>query len=252
LFGDDGERASERALMPPTTAASKYKKGKQIGRGSFGAVYLGTGALSGEQVVLKEVNLRGLSSKDLKGSMAEVSFLKKLRHPHIIGYRDSYKDPAEGCLTIVMEFAGGGDLGSLISKRAKERSRVGEPEALRMFAQMVDALAYCHGELHLLHRDLKPENVFLTAGGDVKIGDFGISRIVASTNALAHTQCGTPLFMSPELASGKPYSAPSDVWALGCVMYSLLSLKQPWVDRIKSKGALPQPTRCPLTLRKRH
>ena len=81
----------------------------------------------------------------------------------------------------------------------------------RVFAQCVDALSYCHHTCHLLHRDLKPENIFLTARksstdfGDVKIGDFGISRALSSTNELATSQVGTPLFMSPELANGKPY-----------------------------------------------
>ena len=88
---------------------------------------------------------------------------------------------------------------------------------MRILAQCVDALSYCHHTCHLLHRDLKPGNIFLTSDGDVKLGDFGISTTLTSTNALARTQCGTPLYMSPELAHGLPYDVGADVWAAGLV-----------------------------------
>ena len=271
-------------------ASSRYTKGKSIGKGSFGTVFLATSAGTGETVVLKEVNLRGLSGKDLKASMAEVDVLKKLKHPHTVAYRDSYR--TAGMLCIVMEHAAGGDLGALIERRAKQKARFGEAELLSYMSQLVGALAYCHSELHLLHRDIKPEvpceiggrpaeslvadaltlanappnsdqcphcvesppassqcphrgqpapgaqNIFITGDGQLKLGDFGISRIMASTMALAHTQCGTPLFMSPELASGKPYDAGADAWALGCVLYSLMSLKLPWSDRVKPRAGM--------------
>jgi serine/threonine protein kinase len=211
-------------------------KGKQLGSGSFGTVYLATHSTSGEQVVLKEVNLRGLNAKDVKSSMAEVEVLKRLKHPNVIAYVDSYKETGQLC--IVMEYASGGDLGSLIRKKAKEKARLPEPQVLKILAQLMSALAYCHSEMHLLHRDIKPENIFLTAGGDVKLGDFGISRIMTSTNALASTQCGTPLFMSPELAAGKPYDSGADVWALGCVLYSMMALRAPWEDQLRNKAGM--------------
>ena len=114
-----------------SSSASLYTKGKQIGRGSFGNVYLGTVKASGETVVIKEVELQGLSSKDQKLSMAEVDVLKRLRHSNIVAYRDSYKDASSGALCIVMEHAAGGDLGSLIKKRAKAGRRFGEAEVLK-------------------------------------------------------------------------------------------------------------------------
>ena len=66
----------------------------------------------------------------------------------------------------------------------------------------------------MLHRDLKSLNVFLTADGNVKLGDFGVSKLLDATAELAHTRVGTPYFMSPELCEGLPYDAKSDVWAL--------------------------------------
>ena len=125
--------------------ASKYVKGKVLGSGSFGTVYLGTHGASGEQVVIKEVNLRGLNARDVKSSMAEVEVLKKLKHPHVVAYRDSYKE--SGLLCIVMEYASGGDLGSLIRKKAKEKARLAEPQVLKIIAQLMHALACEHSGL---------------------------------------------------------------------------------------------------------
>ena len=133
----------------------RFTKVKSIGKGSFGEVFLATSNSTGETVCIKEVNLRGLSPKDIKHSMAEVAVLKKLQHPHIIAYRGSFRDQSAGTLGIVMEYAAGGDLGSLISKRAKEKKRFSEAEILKFCAQLFQALAYCHADLHLLHRDLK-------------------------------------------------------------------------------------------------
>ena len=83
-------------------APPKFTKVKSIGKGSFGEVFLATSNATGEEVCIKEVNLRGLSSKDVKFSMAEVAVLKKLQHPNIIAYRGSFRDNAAGTLGIVM------------------------------------------------------------------------------------------------------------------------------------------------------
>ncbi|KAL9934449.1 hypothetical protein V8E36_006905 [Tilletia maclaganii] len=81
--------------------------------------------------------------------------------------------------------------------------------------------------LAILHRDLKPENVFLDAVGNIKLGDFGLSKQVG-TAELARTYVGTPYYMSPELATGVPYDAKSDIWALGCIAYELCARKPPF------------------------
>lgn len=176
--------------MPASGKNARYAKGKRLGSGSFGSVYLGRDSKTSSTVVVKEVVLKGLSGKDLRQSLEEVSVLKKLEHPNIIAYRDSYTDRTCASLCIVMEFAAGGDLGTLIKQRAHAGSIVPEKEVIKILAQAIDAMAYCHHEMHLLHRDLKPENILLTSTGDVKLADFGISRVLASTNALAQTKCG--------------------------------------------------------------
>ncbi len=83
---------------------------------------------------------------------------------------------------------------------------------------------YIHGR-KILHRDIKSQNIFLTTNHTVKLGDFGISKLLESTNEAAMTVVGTPYYMSPEVCENKPYTFKSDVWALGCVLYELCTLQ---------------------------
>ena len=102
------------------------------------------------------------------------------------------------------------------------------------------ALAYCHHDLKLLHRDLKPQNVFLKDdlsvngidASQVKVGDFGISKMLAMSQGLAATQCGTPLYMAPEMCRGEMYTRSADIWGLGCILYELMTLQQPWLQQL--------------------
>jgi len=213
-----------------------YSKIKALGAGSFGDVYLVKEVATGARAVLKEVELKGLASKDLKAAHDEVTVLQRMKHHHIIGYRDSSVQGS--LLLIVMDFADGGDLGNLIRQQEARGEPLAEERVCKIVAQAVDALAYCHHTLHLLHRDLKPDNIFLTAAGDVKVGDFGVAKTLLATNAMAKTKCGTPLFMSPELMSGMPYDRSADVWAFGCVLYNVLTLAAPWIDRVSEKGGM--------------
>ena len=101
-----------------------------------------------------------------------------------------------------------------------------------------------HHDLKLLHRDLKPQNVFLKEdvskgridSSQIKLGDFGISKMLAASQGLAQTQCGTPLYMSPEMCRGESYTRAADVWALGCIMYELMTLDAPWLRQMGPHG----------------
>jgi len=111
-----------------------------------------------------------------------------------------------------------------VKKQAHKKEHFSETTILNWFVQLCLSLEYIHGR-RMLHRDLKSQNVFLTANNTVKLGDFGISKVLESTNDVAMTVQGTPYYMSPEVCQSKPYDYKSDVWALGCILYELATLK---------------------------
>eukprot|EP00971_Amphidinium_carterae_P121079 2398304-Amphidinium_carterae.1 len=111
-----------------------------------------------------------------------------------------------------------------------------EEQILKWLTQTVLALKYIH-EKHILHRDIKPSNLFLSGKGSIKLGDFGVAKELKNTWSVAKTQIGTPHYLSPELCQGQPYSWPSDMWALGCVLYELCALQVPF--RGGGHGSLP-------------
>ena len=131
-------------------------------------------------------------------------------------------------LCIVMSFCEGGDLSSMIEKRRMRYFK--ESEVISWFLQISLALQYMHQE-RILHRDLKTQNIFLTKSGMIKLGDFGIAKVLEGTLEMAKTVIGTPYYMSPELFRNQPYSFKSDVWSLGCVLFELVSLRHAFEAR---------------------
>jgi len=130
-----------------------------------------------------------------------------------------------GKLCIVTELASGGDL----QEKIKSRKGVPLPEPLILtwLVELASALHYCHAR-KVLHRDLKSANIFLSADSTLRLGDFGIARVLKYTLEQAKTFLGTPYYMSPELALGRPYNGKSDVWAVGCILYEMAMQRHPF------------------------
>jgi len=209
---------------------SKYKTLKVLGKGSYGAALLVQLQSNRHQkFVIKEVVIGHLSLDEQKAARSEADVLHQMTHSNIVSYIESFI--AESKLFIVMEFADGGDLTQAINRRKKELNpndrHWKEEEAMRIFVQICLALDHVHGQ-NILHRDVKPGNIFLTSKGMVKLGDFGIARILDATDAQAATQIGTPYYFSPEICESLPYGRSSDVWALGVVLFEILSLALPF------------------------
>jgi NIMA (never in mitosis gene a)-related kinase len=102
-----------------------------------------------------------------------------------------------------------------------------EAQILDWFTQIALALQHCHAR-KILHRDLKAQNVFLNSKNFVKLGDFGIAKILNHTRDLAQTLVGTPYYLSPEIIRNRPYGLESDIWSLGIILYELCALKPPF------------------------
>jgi len=203
----------------------KYNILSKLGQGTYGSVYLCEEKSSGRQCVMKRMLLRNLSEKERSSALQEAQLLKSLNHPNIVSYVDTICTRSK--LYLLMQFCDGGDLERKLNQVRKERGTVPEPQLLDWFVQMALALQYLHSK-RILHRDLKTANVFLTAIGIVKLGDFGVSRVLSATTELAKTFVGTPYYLSPELLNNSPYGHASDVWALGVIFYEMCTLAHPY------------------------
>ncbi|XP_057696978.1 serine/threonine-protein kinase Nek1 isoform X3 [Corythoichthys intestinalis] len=198
----------------------KYEKVKKIGEGSFGKAVLVKDKEDGHQYVIKEVSISGMSEKARQESRKEVAVLANMSHPNIVKYKESFEEG--GCLYIVMGYCEGGDLFKKIN--SQRGILFPEEQILDWFVQICLALKHIH-DRKILHRDIKSQNIFLTKDGTVQLGDFGIARVLNSTVELARTCIGTPYYLSPEICENKPYNNKSDIWALGCVLYEMCTLK---------------------------
>lgn len=135
---------------------------------------------------------------------------------------------------IIMECCEGGDLAMLIRRCVTERCHFEEQFIWRVLYQLSKAIQGCHSyksSLSILHRDIKPANVYLDGSGNIKLGDFGLARVLKGDDNFAESVVGTPFYMSPEIIRGKKYNRKSDIWSLGCLIYELCSLAPPFTGR---------------------
>ncbi|CAR24848.1 Non-specific serine/threonine protein kinase [Lachancea thermotolerans] len=201
----------------------KYQIIKTLGEGSFGKVKLAYHVTTGQKVALKIINKKVLAKSDMQGRIErEISYLRLLRHPHIIKLYDVIKSKDE--IVMVIEYAGNELFDYIV-----QRDKMSEREARRFFQQIISAVEYCHRH-KIVHRDLKPENLLLDEHLNVKIADFGLSNIMTDGNFLK-TSCGSPNYAAPEVISGKLYAGPEvDVWSSGVILYVMLCRRLPFDD----------------------
>ncbi|XP_073449995.1 5'-AMP-activated protein kinase catalytic subunit alpha-2 [Aquarana catesbeiana] len=201
-----------------------YVLGDTLGVGTFGKVKMGEHQLTGHKVAVKILNRQKIRNLDVVGKIKrEIQNLKLFRHPHIIKLYQVISTPTD--FFMVMEYVAGGELFDYICKNG----RVEEPEARRLFQQILSAVDYCHRHM-VVHRDLKPENVLLDAQMNAKIADFGLSNMMSDGEFL-RTSCGSPNYAAPEVISGRLYAGPEvDIWSCGVILYALLCGTLPFDD----------------------
>jgi NIMA (never in mitosis gene a)-related kinase len=205
---------------------AKYKIIKLLGEGAFGKAYLAKSDNEDEQYVIKQVIMEEMTDQEKRDTFNEAIILKKLDHPNIIKFKEVFRQKRpKDALNIVTEFADGGDLGQKIEEQKKKPFP--ESQILDYITQICLALQHIHKK-HIIHRDLKSNNVFLMKSGIVKVGDFGIAKGLKSTWDKAKTMVGTPYYLSPEIINSKPYDSKSDIWALGVLLYELMTFKMPF------------------------
>ncbi|KAI5384179.1 mitogen-activated protein kinase kinase kinase 3 [Lathyrus oleraceus] len=207
-----------------TPNLSKWKKGKLLGRGTFGHVYLGFNSENGQMCAIKEVRVGcdDQNSKEcLKQLNQEINLLNKLSHPNIVQYHGS--EPGEESLSIYLEYVSGGSIHKLL----QEYGPFKEPVIQNYTRQIVSGLAYLHGR-NTVHRDIKGANILVDPNGEIKLADFGMAKHITSAASMLSFK-GSPYWMAPEVVMNtNGYSLPVDIWSLGCTLIEMAASKPPW------------------------
>ena len=203
---------------------SEFEIVKQLGKGSYGTVYVVRSKLDKNTYVMKKMELNHLKESQQRECYREVSILRKVSHPNIIKYYSSFLENESLC--IIMEYAELGDLYTLIKHYKRHQKFFEEIILWRIAFEVLNGLEYLHSN-NIIHRDIKCLNLFLSKDHHVKIGDLGVSTIT-SLGGMHCTRVGTPLYLSPELVKQVPYDYKTDIWSFGCSLYHLASLDPPF------------------------
>jgi len=211
--------AKELPKLNKDQVGNHYDLGDQLGSGAYSVVVKASEKSSGRQWAIKIVDKNSTGLADMHG---ELNVMSKLEHDNIVNFKEVFDHP-DG-FYVVMELISGGEL----FDRIIELRRFTEKDAAATMVQAFKAIEHMHDN-NLVHRDIKPENLLLSdksATATIKLADFGFATNCTSPNALSDL-LGTPEYMAPELVALRDvdggYGKPVDIWALGVVLYILLS-----------------------------
>ena len=166
--------------------------------------------------------LSRLDSNDRAQVLKEAECLQSLYHHNIVAYAEHFEE--NNTLYLVMEFVDGGDLDELIKQQGD--TPLSEDAVLRFFLQIAEALHYLHSRHKpVIHRDVKPSNIFVTAHGELKLGDVGVSTVLQGTAAMTKTFAGTALYIAPEILNEDSYGTKVDIWSLGIGLFEMMVRK---------------------------
>ena len=199
-----------------------YKIINKLGNGAFGSVYKILDTYDNKTYALKKIDIDKEVEKNISIIENESNILKSLDNPNIVKYYDCFRE--KNSFYILMEFCEYKDLNCFINKYKQKNELIPESVIRSIFRELCNGIKGVHSK-NVIHRDLKPENIFISDDYQIKIGDFGISKILDGTS-YATTMAGTLLYMAPEIVKGIKYTNKIDIWSLGCILYEICTLKK--------------------------
>jgi predicted ATPase/tRNA A-37 threonylcarbamoyl transferase component Bud32 len=206
--------------MNPTILNQRYRLDEELGRGSMGIVYCAHDLLLEREVLVKLLNESRLDEAGKERLLREARAMAKLDHPNIISVHDASE--VDGVPFIIMQYFPG--------KNLHEIGSLPLPQALEIVTQVCRALEHAHSQ-GIIHRDVKPENVIVAQEDEhwiARLTDFGLARSLASRKTAEGTIVGTVFYMAPEQAMGQSVDARADLYALGVMLYELVSGRLPF------------------------
>jgi serine/threonine protein kinase len=218
--------AERKRRLPPPVGDGRYEFERLIGEGRHKRVYLAIDGQAGREVSLALIKAEAFDDLGEARVWREFDAIAQVSgHANTVAFYDSGED-IYGRPYLVTEHAGGGDLADRIAD-ARERP-IALDEVLRIATDVAAALDHVHA-CGIVHRDIKPENLWITAGGDIKLGDFGLSLAADECQPGAGESIeGTVAYIAPEQALGAPADERSDLYSLGAVLYELLCAQAPF------------------------
>ncbi|XP_066499975.1 serine/threonine-protein kinase PLK2b [Hoplias malabaricus] len=212
---------TNRIITDPATGKC-YCRGKVLGKGGFAKCYELTDLSAGKVFAAKIIpHTRVAKPHQREKINREIELHRGLSHKHIVHFYHHFEDKDN--IYILLEYCSRRSLAHIL----KARKVLTEPEVRYYLKQTVSALKYLHDQ-EILHRDLKLGNLFVTDAMELKVGDFGLAAKLEPVSNRRKTICGTPNYLSPEVLNKQGHGWESDIWALGCVMYTMLLGKPPF------------------------
>jgi eukaryotic-like serine/threonine-protein kinase len=222
-----------------TVIDGRYEVQSRIGTGGMADVYLARDQLLGRQVAVKVLHHRFAEDQEfVERFRREASSAAGLSHPNVVAIFD--RGEWDGTYYIAMEYLSGRSLKAAV----REEGPLPAAQAIDIVIQILQAARFAHRR-GVIHRDLKPHNVILDEEGRAKVTDFGIARAGASDMTLTGSIMGTAQYLSPEQAQGQAVSAASDIYAVGIVLYELLTGTVPFDGETAVTIALKQVSAAP-------
>ena len=217
--------------LEPEPCLSDFTIKKELGRGSFGSVFLAMHKKTKVNYAIKSIDKRNKNNEDGKPYFRrEIEIMYKLNHPNIVRLFGNFED--ENYCYFIMEYMPQGNLFNLI--KTNKNNGIDKKVVAKIMRDLINAIHYLHSmNPPIIHRDIKPENILLTNDNQIKLTDFGWANYINFENEQRSTFCGTPLYLAPEMIEKNGHGKEVDIWCLGVLLFELLAGVPPFSGKTK-------------------